>query len=373
MTKLEEAHFQSIDLRELAAIETEGRRVLSLYLPGQAARNEVEREIERLDAVVDDADRELLQRNAAKALAWIDEEAPKEGPICLFVADELDLCRGYVLAINKKRGNIPSVVRVGASPYLRPLAELQDEYETFAVVATDNRATRIFVVDSTIVDLESQVRGDVKNSVRKGGWSQKRYARRREKELSHYAKDVAEQLTAIVESESIRRIVFLGTEETIVEIRNELPQHIAERDIGSSPADLHEERHVWMSEAFDLYFEEEREEEHRLWDRIRGEYMGGGPAAVGPDEVLVAATAGRVDEVIVTRSVDFVATRCNECQNVSHGQKKACPFCKSEDTVESDFVNELTRAVELTSASIEFSDEIPGLTKVGHVAALLRY
>ncbi len=277
------------------------------------------------------------------------------------------------LAIDSNRMALPSVVRIGPTPYVRPLAELQDEYETFLVVACDNRATRIFVVDSTIADLESQIRGDVKNHVRKGGWSQKRYARRRKNELHHYAKEVAERLTKIVESESVHRIVFLGTEETIVEIRNELPAHVAEYDIGSSPADLHDERDSWMDDAFELFFEEERDEERRLWDRVREEYLSGGPVAVGPHDVLEAAAAGRVEEVIVTRSLDLPAVRCNECHNVDHGEGPACSYCGSEDTVRSDYVNELTRAVELTSAAIEFADEVEGLEKIGEVAALLRY
>jgi hypothetical protein len=38
-----------------------------------------------------------------------------------------------------------------------------------------------------------------------------------------------------------------------------------------------------------------------------------------------------------------------------------------------DLIDTLTHFAKLTSASVEFSDDIPGLTKVKQVAALLRY
>jgi hypothetical protein len=38
-----------------------------------------------------------------------------------------------------------------------------------------------------------------------------------------------------------------------------------------------------------------------------------------------------------------------------------------------DLIDELVRQAELTSATVEFTDPIPGLARVGDVAALLRY
>ena len=57
------------------------------------------------------------------------------------------------------------------------------------------------------------MRGDVKNHVKKGGWSQKRYQRRRQNGLLHYAKEVAETLDRLVQESGVERVVLFGSQE----------------------------------------------------------------------------------------------------------------------------------------------------------------
>ena len=51
---------------------------------------------------------------------------------------------------------------------------------------------------------------------------------------------------------------------------------------------------VGAAHAFELYFEQEREDEAELWELIRAEMYRDGLAAAGASEVLAAAQAGRV-------------------------------------------------------------------------------
>src|SRR5690606_7133511 len=107
----------------------------------------------------------------------------------------------YLQVIRLER-SVPDLLWVDSSPYIRPLAELRDEYENFVVVAASNTDTRVYVVTSAKPDEEARVRGDVKNHVKVGGWSQKRYARRRDKELHHYAREIADVLSDLAARES---------------------------------------------------------------------------------------------------------------------------------------------------------------------------
>jgi hypothetical protein len=75
----------------------------------------------------------------------------------------------------------------------------------------------------------------------------------------------------------------------------------------------------------------------------------------------------------VTRDAKLVGTRCRACENVAAGEPDACPVCGSASVFPVDLIDELTRAAELTSARVEFADPIEGLSKLGDVAALLRY
>ena len=300
--------------------------------------------------------------------AWLDDNPFQDAGMVIFACWALDFVRGFHLAVAPK-----DRLWLGSSPFIKPLAELQDEYETFAVVAADNRATRIFLVSSAMVADEERVRGDVKNRVKKGGWSQKRYARRRQNELQHYATEVAEVLGRLAEDAAFDRIVLLGHKEAMEEIRNALPQRLAERLLEPRRVDLNGGEEALLVEAFDVYFGGERDDERRLWERIQEEALGHGLAALGATAVLKAALAGRVEEMAVERDAELDGTRCRECETVVHGTPKTCQSCGSSSVFHVDLVDELTRQVALHGGSTDFTDPIPGLAEAGAVAALLRY
>jgi peptide subunit release factor 1 (eRF1) len=240
------------------------------------------------------------------------------------------------------------------------------------VVAADNHEAHVYFVTSAVPAEDERVKGDVKNRVKKGGWSQKRYARRRENELLHYAKDVVQVLEDLNQRRRFDRIIFVGAEEAMRTIREYLPPHLQEKLVDSKPLGLHDEKGMW-DQVFEIFETEERASETALWERIRSEFMRGGRAVMGFDDVLNAATMGRVEKMIVTRDVRKAGTRCRECENVAAGEITLCPFCKSRDVFKVDLVDDLVRLLATTSADTEFSDPIDELTSVGDVAALLRY
>ncbi len=113
--------------------------------------------------------------------------------------------------------------------------------------------------------------------------------------------------------------------------------------------------------------------EERLWEQIKGAYLRGGRAVVGPEDVLKAAAVGRVEKMIVTRDAKLAGLRCRACENLSAGTPETCPVCGADDVFKVDLINELVELLAATSAETEFADPIPGLSEVGDVAALLRY
>jgi peptide subunit release factor 1 (eRF1) len=101
--------------------------------------------------------------------------------------------------------------------------------------------------------------------------------------------------------------------------------------------------------------------------------MQNGRAATGPTDVLAALQQGRAEHLIVTRDAEITGTQCRECDHVVHGTLESCQQCGSGSVFQIGLVDEMARQAELTSATVEFSDPIGGLTRVGHVAAMLRY
>jgi predicted RNase H-like nuclease (RuvC/YqgF family) len=58
--------------------------------------------------------------------------------------------------------------------------------------------------------------------VKVGGWSQQRYARRRDKQMHHYAKEVGQVLEDLMRTGNFSRVVPLGSRETMREIEDVL-------------------------------------------------------------------------------------------------------------------------------------------------------
>jgi len=360
----------NIDLRELAQMQGNGRDFVSVYFRGTKGLRSLDaRERQLMSMLEEDAGEYEHFQLSMQLIRDLLEKHPTETPgVCVFACAMLDFVRGYPLALE-----VEPVLYVGPAPFIRPLAELQDEYHTFALVACDNTDTRIYLVTEERAEVELRVKGDIKNKVRKGGWSQQRYARRRDGQLLRYGKEVAAALEELMSSRNVTRLVLAGSPETMREIENELRTETAEKIVAREAFDLKGGEDALVEEAYGAYFAQERKEEKQLWQRIRDEYKRHGLAAVGATAVLEALQQGRADTLIVTRDAQLKGTSCRDCQHVAHGTPQNCQKCGAKSVFELDLIDEFNRQAELTGARVEFSDAIPGLTKAGHVAALLRY
>lgn len=361
--------FNEIDLRVLAERQGPERAFLSLYLSGPQAMASLEPRVANVRRLLaeDPVELEYFEENLQLARSYLETYRFEAPALCLFVCWATDYVEAFPL-----QEPADDLLWVDSSPYIRPLAELQDEYENHVVVAADNTEAHVYFVTSATADETIRVKGDVKNHVKVGGWSQKRYERRRDRELHEYAKEIAAVVADLDGRASFRRISLVGSKETMEAIRAALPGPMAEKIIGEECVDLHQDDAVWQK-AFDLSQEDERAAEAALWEQVKGAYLRGGRAVVGAEEVLKAAAVGRVARMIVTRDAKLAGIRCRECENLNAGAPEACPVCGSDSVFSVDLVNELVELLARTSAEAEFTDPIPGLSEVGDVAALLRY
>jgi len=359
-----------IDLRPLAELEASERAFLSCYLSGEAGRQSLKNRITRVRRLLAAKPDELDHFEASLTLLerWLDDHARGDDTVAVFACGALDFVQGWRLPIA-----VPNLLRAGAAPYLRPLAELQDEYGTLAVIAANNRATTIHLVTLSRSTAAARVRGDVKNAVKKGGWSQKRYARRREKQLERYATEVVERLDALDRDHTIDRIVLVGSAESLQQIESSIPPRLRDRTFRRDGINVGGDNEALIEEAWAAWFVAEREEERALWDEIAEEAFGEGLAAFGADDVLEALGQGRVDTLLVSRDSTVQGTRCRACEHLVPGTSDACPKCGSTDVFTIDLINELVRQAELTSADVEFADASDALSQEDGVAALLRY
>lgn len=361
--------FHKIDLEALAELSGPERAFVSLYLSGPDSLDSLDARIRKVRGLLEEnADEtEHFEENLKLVRKFLADYDFTAGSLAIFSCWALEFFQGY--SFEKE---VADLLWIDSSPYIRPLAELQDKYENFVVVLADNTETHVYLVTSATPLEQETVKGQIKNHVRKGGWSQKRYARRRENALDHYAKDVVGVLEELEKRREFEYIVLAGSEETMQAIRAELPQNLIDKLVGAEPVDLHQEGEAWEG-VFEVFFEEERRHDRDLWDLIKAESLRSGRAALGPQEVLEAAAVGRVERLLVTRDARIAGQRCRECENLFAEAEENCPVCESDSLFTVDLVEELVELMLLSDAQTEFTDPIGGLSKSGRVAALLRY
>jgi len=364
--------FGEIELRELAEITAPERAFLSVYLSGPRSVDQLDRRIRDLRRVLkgggaEKDEREHLDQNVEMVRDYLSKNPLTSGSLCIFSCWVLDFFRAIPLAAPTK-----DLVWVDSSPYIRPLAELQDEYENVAVVVADNKRARIFLVSSATAGSEEVVKGNVKNHVRKGGWSQQRYERRRDKQLHLYAHGIVDALTRLDKEEEFRRIVLVGGKEILRVVFGELPVHLQKR-VAEQAIHLGRGEDEINKDIMGLFFEQERRSELDLWEKIRNEYLRGGLGVVGLEEVRAAAREGRIDTMIVDRDFHPPGKRCRDCENLDLGEREVCSACGSESLFDVDVVNEIVEMLHRSGAEADFTDSIKTLDEAGKIAALLRY
>jgi len=365
--------FADLDLRRLAEMSASERAFLSVYLAGPASARGLPGTFERLRRLLRSAgdagkdEREHFDENVRLVESYLGREPLKSGSLCLLACWALDFFQAVPLP-----ALVADLVWVDSSPYIRPLAELRDEYENVAVVVADNKRARIFLVSSAAAGDAETVRGNVKNHVKKGGWSQQRYERRRDGELLRYARQIVDKLSDLDKQADFRRIVLVGGKEILRIVYENLPQTL-QRRVAEKAVDLGKGESAVNEDIMELFTAEERRSEASLWERIRAEALRGGLGCVGLDDVLAALQKGRADTIIAARDFRPMGRRCRECGHLHAGAAIQCAACGSASLFEVDAVNEIVEMAEKTGAEVDFADPLPGLDEAGRVAALLRW
>lgn len=364
--------FADIDLARLSDITSAERACLSLYVASPTSLDDLDKRINRVRAALkrdggDRSEREHFDENVKAVRKHLERHPMKSGSLAVFSCWALDVLEVYPLT-----ATVDDLLWVDSSPYIRPLAELQDEYEDVAVVVADNKKARIFLVSSAKAGEETVLSGNVKNHVKKGGWSQQRYERRRDKQLLLYARDIAGALKTLSEQASFRRILLVGGKEILRILYDNLPGPLQNK-VHKKAIDLSKGEGVIHQDIADLFQVQERHAEQALWEHVRTEYLRNGLGVVGLESVLQAAKLGQIDTLIVDRHFKAVGRRCRDCEALLANTPETCTECGSSSLFDIDMVNELVEIVTQCSGQVDFTDPIDTLTQAGQIAALLRY
>jgi peptide subunit release factor 1 (eRF1) len=363
----------SASLLKLSKIQGDDRCVMTVYFPGSQAHNKkIPAELPDLPASLlrtDSLTRDEVEHRLRSIELWR-AEAPKVSlPPALGWVGVVSWLTEEV-AFMQLPSTLDSAAYLDNSPFLLPAGRMLDDLEAYAVLYADHARATIYLSALGKLAEEDRLRGDIKNHVRKGGWSQQRYERRRDKEIHRYCQALVDKLKEVVESEGLRRIVLTGDRILLNELEKRMEPDLLKKVVCHLALEGKKDSREIFQETLSAAAEEERREERWLRDSILKEYAAGGRAVIGSADTLAALKEKRVRWLLIgpMEGVDF--WRCGSCGVCGLGRSPTCPDC-GKSTYAQSAANEFTDLAYTGRSRVEF---VSGdLAKIGGVGALLRW
>lgn len=369
-------------IRKLAAWETDGLPVTSLYLDVDGRR------WPRRGEYVRRAE-DLLQRACDEARA-----GERDGYLSVcgdvkrtlsFVRDEFDRTgrvRGLAMFSCSGAGlwdeaSLPQPVRdqvvVRPRPHLQPLEAILELAEVLCVALVGRERARVFLASLGQVEEVSRLLDDVPGRHDQGGWAQARLQRHIEDHVQRHLKHVAETLLRLLQRRGFDHLVLAGPDETVTELERELHDYVRRTILGRASLAMAAPAEEVLATAVDLEVALERRREREAVERLVSETRANtGRAVGGVDDTLIALEAGRAEVLVVAAGLQVSGVRCSRCGHPATAGE-TCPVCGGSLAPAPDLVEEAVEMALRQRCRVETVSEDEPLRSLGGIGALLRY
>ncbi|MCX9085701.1 MAG: Vms1/Ankzf1 family peptidyl-tRNA hydrolase [Candidatus Methanoperedens sp.] len=301
-----------------------------------------------------------------KFLGVNDKEEGQKG-LAIFASNEHDLFITYKLGVP-----VEDLMVVDTSPYIRPLARMIEDYETFGLVVLDNHRARIIVVSSGKIDDITKIARDIMKKHKKGGMSQGRFQRMRVGAIEHFLKEVTEEMVKIFSKENIAKIVIVGPGNAKILLKDFLPNELKNEILDLIDVDFDEADGYLISMAEEAVQKDEKDTVSKNVIRLKEEILKHGLAVYGLKDTIDAVKNGYMELLLVSKGYKQEGWKCEKCQLVDSDIIDKCPNCNGNVT-QVDGIEESIEFAQRTGTKIEFVDNNPILQELGGVGGLLRF
>ncbi len=372
------------ELEPLTELTLPTRGILSAYLdisPEQVATGKVRLKLKDMartwyERITDKQERRAFENELARIERYLMYELKEPGrSLVIFTGEPANLWRVYRIPVR-----IRTRLVWDDRPYLRPLLTVMDEYERFGVVLTTREEARFFLFYlGEIAEYSFALHDYVPNRHKAGGWSQARYQRHVDDHAMHHFRSVAEVAARLAERDNWQRIVLMGTEENVAQVRDYLPKALQQRIAGELPASITDNLNVIRDKVRALAQEIERQIEAERVDQVITAAEKGQNGVLGYADVLMAVQQQRVALLVVPEGLEHPGWECSQCAglvaDILEKPPESCPYCGGILTEVEDVVDLAMQKVLSTGGTVEI---LRGPMKDvfrerGLIGALLRY
>ncbi|MEN3333394.1 MAG: peptide chain release factor subunit 1 [Blastocatellia bacterium] len=317
--------------------------------------------------------RERFDAECKRALAFLGDYSAKGKGLVIFSDSKQDFWWQRDLQVE-----VPTAVRWSPMPWVRPLLELLEDHDSFAVVLTDKQRARVLTVDATGMAQHAEILSDVPNKHATTGtdhiMSQTQMQRDHTEHVKAHTHRVIDELTTILDRLNLSRLVIGGPVEATSVLVNELPKRLQQMIIGTIAVPLDANGERLSNELRKLQQQSEGEDEARMVESMITAAMKGDRAVLGIGDTLSAIQQQRVYRLIVTRDYHIEGKECSACHMLVVDGDAKCPFCGGGLEPAPDLINRASHRVIEQAGKVQIvsgaaADKLAG-TGVG---AILRF
>jgi len=349
------------EIKELAEIYDKNSKntYISIYLNRNIDSSYLEKRTKACKHILKGEEQENLIKTLEEVHKFL--QTNQDNYIAIFASQKNNFYKSIPLSIE-----IDNSLIVDSSPYIRPLARIQDEWNSFTLVMLNTNQAKIFSVSLGKVEQEKNLSSDIMNKHKKGGWSQARFQRIRKGAIHDFYLEVKEYLEKIANEQ----IVIAGPGMAKIQFREIISKNLQKQIIDTIDIGIDDENKL-IKNSIQIISEHEKMVGYEEVEHLKKEILKDGLAVYGLDDTLYAVKHGQVDLLLVDKDYKIKGYLCENCQLLKACPIKECPACGGLVT-EVDVIEEIIEFAERTKTKIEFTDD-EELSKLGHVGGLLRY
>ena len=273
---------------------------------------------------------------------------------------------------------LPTEARWSPQVWVRPLLEVIERHDRFAVVLIDKHRARILTADAGGIEQQTEVLSDVPNKHATTGtdhiWSQAQMDRDHSNHVHSHARRVADELSSLIDRRKVRKIVVGGPVEATTVFTGVLPKRLQQMIIGtiSVPVDANYDRII--TELRTVQAKAEHEDENKVVDAMITAAMKGDRAVIGVSDTLGAIHEGRVYRLVVARDYRVEGKECSSCHVLVAGANEECSFCGGKLEPAPDLINRAShRVLDMGGRVLMVAGEAAARLSQSGMGAVLRF
>jgi peptide subunit release factor 1 (eRF1) len=348
--------------------------VLSLYLntdPSQGNADGYQLNLRNMLKEVDlKADVEAVEHYFSREFDWSGRS------VAVFSCAPDKFFRAYPLAMT-----VPSRVRIGERPHVKPLASLLDSFGAYGVVLVDKQGARLFYFNlGELIEQEGVMGEEVRHTKlgvasaitgRRGGVAGQTHYQ--DELAERNMKDVISFATRFFKEYNVRRIAIGGSDDNVAQFRSLLPKSWQSLVVGTFHMNMLATADEVLERAMELGNQAEVQQEEKLLNQVVTAAAKGKGGVLGLEGTLGAVREGRIQMLILQTGHRAPGYRCQGCNFLTAEKQATCPFCGGKFTHIPDAVEMAVHEVMNAGGDVEILQHPHSIKGFENIGALLRY